>query len=106
MSRPDRPLAGTSGPIRLGRDEHGVAIIEARSRDDAIRGLGYCHARDRGLQMLFVRILGRGQGSRWLEGSDRMLAIDRYFRRMDFLGDSEAEFAALTRRRSRHGRGL
>ncbi len=96
MSRPDRPLAGTSGPIRLGRDENGVAIIEARSRDDALRGLGYYHARDRGLQMLFVRILGRGEGSRWLEGSDRMLAIDRYFRRMDFLGDSESEFAALT----------
>lgn len=96
MSRPDRPLAGASGPITLGRDEHGVAIIEARSRVDALRGLGYCHARDRGLQMLFVRILGRGQGSRWLEGSERMLAIDRFFRRVNFLADVEIEFAALT----------
>ena len=95
MSRSDRPLAGQSGPITLDRDEAGVAIIRAGSRDDALRGLGYCHARDRGLQMLFVRILGRGQGSRWFEGSDRMLAIDRFFRRVDFLSDVEAEFAAL-----------
>ncbi len=95
MSRHDRTLAGPSGPITFGRDEHGVAIVEARSRADALRGLGYCHARDRGLQMLFVRILGRGQGSRWLEVSDRMLAIDRFFRRLDLLGDVDSEFAAL-----------
>ena len=75
MSRPDRPIAGTSGPIALDRDEHGVAIVEARSVVDALRGLGYCHARDRGLQMLFVRILGRGQGSRWFESTDRMLVL-------------------------------
>ena len=95
MSRPDRPLAGPSGPITLDRDDGGVAVIRAGSRDDALRGLGYCHARDRGLQMLFVRILGRGQGSRWFEASDRMLAIDRFFRRVDFLGDVDTEFAAL-----------
>lgn len=94
MSRPDRPLAGQSGPITLGRDD-GVAIIRAGSRNDALHGLGYCHARDRGLQMLFVRILGRGQGSRWFEGSERMLAIDRFFRRVDFLGEVEAEWVAL-----------
>jgi penicillin amidase len=95
MSSHDRPLAGASGPIELGRDEHGVASIRARSRDDAIRGLGYCHARDRGLQMLFVRILGRGWGSRWFEASDRMLAIDRYFRRCNFIADADVEHESL-----------
>jgi penicillin amidase len=96
MSRPARPLSGPSGPISLGRNDDGVALIRAGSRDDALRGLGYCHARDRGLQILFVRILARGLGSRWFEASDRMLAIDRFFRRLDFLGDIDAEFAALT----------
>jgi penicillin G amidase len=95
LSRPTS-LSGPSGPIVLDRDENGVALIRAGSSIDAIRGLGYCHARDRGLQMLFVRILGRGQASRWLEATDKMLAIDKYFRRLDFLGDVETEFAALT----------
>ena len=95
MSRPTS-LSGPSGPIVLDRDENGVALIRAGSSIDALRGLGYCHARDRGLQMLFVRILGRGQASRWLEATDKMLAIDKYFRRLDFLGDVETEFAALT----------
>lgn len=96
MARFEHTLTGRSGAIGLNRDEHGVAHIHAESRDDALHGMGYCHARDRGLQMLFVRVLGAGLGSRWFESSEMMLKIDRYFRRCNFAADSETEYARLS----------
>lgn len=93
-----RTLGGTSGAVRIDRDDDGVAEVEAEALDDALFGLGYCHARDRGLQMRMVRILARGQGSRWLESSDEMLEIDRFFRRLNFGGDADDQEAALTPR--------
>jgi penicillin amidase len=70
--------------IRIERDEHGVPHVRARSEPDLYRGLGYVHARDRGLQMLLQRILGQGRACECLRDDDAMLGIDRFFRRMNF----------------------
>ena len=65
--------------ITIWRDEFGIPHIEANTEADLYRGTGYCHALDRGMQMLLMRILGEGRGSELLEASDEMLAIDKFF---------------------------
>ena len=76
--------------LDISRDKNGVRHVNAATETDLYRGLGYCHARDRGLQMLLVRILGRGRGSEILDASDEMLGIDRFFRRLN-LGEGAEE---------------
>lgn len=91
-------LAGKAGPVRITREELGVARIEAAAVEDTHLGLGFCHARDRGLQMLLVKILARGQASEQLQATDEMLAWDRFFRRLNFGRDAAAEVQALSPR--------
>jgi penicillin amidase len=98
MGRRAMVLEGTSGSVRITRDHHGVPQIEATSLADTQLGLGYCHARDRGLQMMMVRLLGRGRICECLHDNEEMLAVDRFFRRLGFSRDAEAEEAVLTPR--------
>ena len=81
---------------KIWRDEHGVPHIEASDEAGLYFGMGYCHAMDRGMQMLLMRILGQGRGSEFLEASDEMLAIDTFFRRMNWAGDTAPEIDKLT----------
>jgi penicillin amidase len=69
---------------RWARDEHGVPQIVADDIDGLYWGMGHCHATDRGLQMLIMRILGRGRAAELLDGSDEMVEVDRFFRRMNW----------------------
>ncbi len=62
MHRRPTMLRGATGPVRVERDDAGVVHVSADDLGDAMLGLGYCHAVDRGLQILFVRTLGRGRG--------------------------------------------
>lgn len=98
MSERPVQLAGPSGPVRIERDATGVAHITGSDVNGVHFGLGFCHARDRGLQMLLVRILGRGTACEKLRSSDEMLALDKFFRRMDFGRDASTEEAAFTPR--------
>ena len=66
------------------RDEHGIPQIAANDIDGLYWGMGYCHAMDRGLQMLIMRILGQGRAAELLDGSDEMVEVDRFFRRMNW----------------------
>ncbi|HET9063815.1 MAG TPA: penicillin acylase family protein, partial [Candidatus Binatia bacterium] len=77
--------------IEIRRDEHGVRHVSASSERDLYRGLGFCHARDRGLQMLLTRIVGRGRAAELLADSDDMLRVDRFFRRLGLGDDAAAE---------------
>src|SRR5258706_1556218 len=98
MSERPIQLSGKAGPVRLERDGAGVAHITAASLDDVQRGLGFCQARDRGLQMLLVRILGRGRACELLQDTEKMLELDRFFRRWDLGTVSAHEEAALSGR--------
>jgi len=82
--------------VKIWRDQAGVPHIEAQNENDMYWGVGYCHACDRGMQMLLMRILGRGQACEFLASSDEMLAIDKFFRRMNWHGHLEKELAKLT----------
>ena len=78
------------------RNDEGVAHITAASLEDAQFGLGFCHARDRGLQMLVMRILGRGRGCEQLQDTEELLVWDRFFRRWNLGADAASEEAALS----------
>lgn len=66
------------------RDQNGIPHIVAQTETDLYRAQGYVHARDRSMQMLLMRILGQGRASELLDSSDEMLAIDIFFRRMNW----------------------
>src|SRR5688500_10479996 len=73
------------------RDENGVPHVEADSETGLYWGLGYCHAKERALQMLLMRILGRGQASEFLDSSDATLEIDKFFRRMNWSSQTQRQ---------------
>lgn len=98
MRRRDSWTIHGEAPIRIRRDQHGVVHVRASTEADLYRGLGDCHARDRGLQMLLVRILGQGRACERLRDSDEMLGLDRFFRRLHFDGGAATEVERLAER--------
>lgn len=68
--------------VRLWRDQHGTAHVEAPDQAGLYWGQGYVHATDRGLQMLLMRIVGQGRVCELLDSSDSSLRLDIFFRRM------------------------
>lgn len=84
------------GPISIRRDENGVPHVKADSIADLYKGLGYCHAMDRGLQMLLMRILGLGRASELLQSTKEMEEIDIFFRKMNWSGKVDSEVTKLT----------
>ena len=84
-----------SAPATWTRDTHGIPQIAANDIAGLYWGMGYCHAMDRGLQMLVMRILGQGRAAELLDGGDEMVEVDRFFRRMNWSGGVEAEARKL-----------
>ncbi|MDT8274277.1 MAG: penicillin acylase family protein, partial [Desulfomonilia bacterium] len=82
--------------MQIHRDAHGVAHIEGSDLKDVVYGQGYAHGRDRALQLYLMRILGQGRGSELLDAGDEMLAIDTFFRRMNWASHMECELEKLT----------
>ena len=78
------------------RDEHGIPQIAADDITGLYWGMGYCHAMDRGMQMLIMRILGQGRAAELLDGSDAMVEVDRFFRRMNWGGGVAEEEKKLS----------
>ncbi len=96
MGRSGRWTIRGEAEIVIRRDEHGVPHVHASTEADLYRGVGYCHARDRGMQMLLMRILAQGRACELLQDSDEMLAVDSFFRRMNFGADAAEEAAQIT----------
>ena len=76
--------------VTILRNGNGIPHIQAETREDMYWGQGYVHAWDRGLQLLMMRILGQGRVCECLEDSDDSLAIDMFFRRMDWCAGDTA----------------
>ncbi|WP_189159765.1 penicillin acylase family protein [Lentzea pudingi] len=70
--------------MKLHRDRSGVMHVQAVDEIGIYRGLGIAHAHDRGLQMLFMRIIGRGRAAEVLDSS--LVETDRFVRRMNWHG--------------------
>ncbi len=85
--------------VHIDRCHGGIPLIQTNNKLDSNYGLGYCHAVDRGMQLILMKILGTGTASEHLAESEEMFEIDKFFRRMnwnnnildelDKLGESE-----------------
>ena len=82
--------------IKIFRDENGVAHIEADNKIDVYRAMGYMHAKDRGMQMLLMRILGQGRLSELLDSSESSLNIDKFFRKVNWKDNIEQNLNKLS----------
>jgi penicillin G amidase len=54
-------LENLAAPVKVVRDEKGMAYIHADSLDDAMRALGYVAAQDRLFQMTLTRLFAQGR---------------------------------------------
>ena len=96
-------LPGLQAEVTLGRDDRGVPAIEAKSRDDAIRALGFAHGQERFFQMDLLRRTAAGERAELLghQELDTDLSNRRHlFRRrasrvMSALSDAERETLAV-----------
>jgi len=93
MTKPIRAPAPEG--VSMHRDAHGVPHIIAGSLRGAYWGMGYCHALDRSLQLVLMRLLGQGRACECLEASEELLEVDRFFRRMNWKGHMEDALADL-----------
>ncbi len=82
--------------LKITRDAHGIPHVQAASYADMYWAQGYLHARDRGMQTLMMRILGQGRVCELLNDSEESLAIDTFFRRMNWYGNLDAELEKLS----------
>ena len=80
-------------PIKIIRDENGIAYVLAESKSDAIRGQAFVTAQDRLFQIEFYRALIKGEAAE-LVGSS-MLASDIKMRVLDIYGNAERSFGYL-----------
>jgi len=80
---------------KITRDQNGTPHIEAATKNDMYWGQGFSHARDRGVQMLMMRILGQGRLCELLNDSEESLGIDKFFRQMNWHNNLEREFGKL-----------
>lgn len=85
-----------SRQVTIDRDEHGVVHVQATRLVDLHFGFGWAHAYDRGLQMLLMRILGKGRASELLESNEEMLRVDTFFRRMNWTAGANEHRRALS----------
>lgn len=77
--------------IRIARDEFGVPHVRASFDTDLLRGLGYCHAVDRGIAMRVTKAIGWGRATEWIADTDELYAVDVAMRRIGLYGDLEQE---------------
>ena len=68
--------------INVTRDPNGIPYITGASWLDALYGLGYMHAVDRGTQLLFARAVASGRGAERISDQPELLETDRFFRRI------------------------
>jgi len=81
--------------LHIFRDKNGTPHIEATTTNDMYWGQGFVHARDRGVQMLMMRVLGQGRLCELLNDSEESLGIDKFFRQMNWHNNLEREFDKL-----------
>ncbi len=82
--------------VTLERDDTGTIHVRAERIDGLMWGLGFAQALDRPLQLCMMRILGQGRAAEVLDGGDETVEIDKFFRRMNWGGNTSSQVAELT----------
>ncbi|MEM6768491.1 MAG: penicillin acylase family protein [Bacteroidota bacterium] len=86
-------IAINDRPIKILRDDHGVAYVVAENKADAIRGQGFVVAQDRLFQVAFYRAIIKGKAAS-LAGRS-MLESDIQMRVLDVVGNAKRSFQYL-----------
>ncbi len=86
-------VQGLSAPVRILRDEHAVPHIFAKSRADALFGLGYAAAQDRLWQMQFVRRVMKGRLAEMVGAAG--IRTDTFIRTLGFYSLAEQSVEKL-----------
>jgi len=87
-------IPGISGPVRVVRDASGIPHIEAASRLDAVRVLGYVQAQERLWQMHVLRMVAQGRLSEMF--GRPTLDTDIFLKTVDIAGASRRSWEALS----------
>ncbi len=90
-----RPRKNTKRKFHVQRDAHGVPHISAESWHDALFGLGYMHAIDRGTQLLFARTVASGRAAERIADKDELRETDCFFRRVGLHQRVQEDSASL-----------
>jgi penicillin G amidase len=80
-------------PIKIIRDEHGIAYVIAQNKADVYRGQGFVLAQDRLFQIEFYRALIKGEAAALVGQS--MVASDIKMHVLDVYGNAERSFQYL-----------
>ena len=86
-------LSVNEAPIKIIRDEHGIAYVLAENKADAIRGQAFVTAQDRLFQIEFYRALIKGEAAQLVGAS--MLPSDIQMRVLDIYGNAERSYPYL-----------
>lgn len=86
-------VSGLQAKLHVRIDRWGVPHIQAQEPADLFFAQGYCHARDRLWQMELNRRVARGELAELF--GERLLPIDRFYRRLGFRRAAEAETLRL-----------
>ncbi len=84
--------------IQIWRDKNGIPHVESDNVTDLFYGQGYVHATDRGMQILLMRILGKGRVAEILDPSNDSVEIDKFFRKMNWAGNLSEQVNQLERK--------
>jgi penicillin amidase len=95
ISGSSREIDINGARIQLSRTSDGVMRLWADDDLGLARGLGFAHAHDRMVQMMVVRLAGRGRLSEFLMSDDDTLAIDVFMRGMGLRREAEKEVGRL-----------
>jgi len=77
--------------VSITRTKSGVPKVQGDNELDLFYGMGYCHAMDRGIQMMLMKTLGKGQACLHLQDTEEMLVIDKFFLQYNFQGNTQSE---------------
>jgi len=80
-------------PIKIVRDDHGIAYVVAENKADAIRGQGFVLGQDRLFQIEFYRALIKGEGASIVGNS--MLESDIKMRVLNIYGNAVRSYEYL-----------
>ena len=86
-------ISGLSAPVSIVKDQYAIPHIEAQSRLDAVRALGWTHASERLWQMEVLRMAGQGRLAEMF-GADAV-SSDRFLRTLGIAPAAKASFERL-----------
>ena len=92
---PVRVVQIAGSRVGLSRTATGTAVVTADDEAGFARGTGYLHARDRGRQLLVLRLVGQGRLAGRLAPTRAAVASDTWFAHHRFAADAAAAVGAL-----------